>query len=243
MTVTLPLELARPRPIDLPNTAPPITSTTNKRNKSRGPSAKRKSAPKAASVVPEPSPANQGPPLYEQFGTVPTNPTYHLARVGHAIRQARNIIVISGAGVSTPAIPDFRSSRGLFKTLADDEKRKNMLEAETCGKTRAQKREAAAEAASAAASSSKSGMRSGKELFDVKCLTVCHRGASVVEAVRTTDASSAPPSVVSRSATTSPQSAQSPYTPHLAHPANAIPSLPENSRRPRPLTPVLHAKH
>ncbi|KAI5453953.1 hypothetical protein NCC49_004948 [Naganishia albida] len=171
MTVTLPLELARPRPIDLPNTAPPITSTTNKRNKSRGPSAKRKSAPKAASVVSEPSPANQGPPLYEQFGTVPTNPTYHLARVGHAIRQARNIIVISGAGVSTPAIPDFRSSRGLFKTLADDEKRKNMLEAETCGKTRAQKREAAAEAASAAASSSKSGMRSGKELFDVKCLT------------------------------------------------------------------------
>jgi hypothetical protein len=132
--------------------------------------------------------------VYQQFGILPSNPTYHLARVGEAIRQARNVIVISGAGVSTPAIPDFRSSRGLFKTLADETRRNAMFrekdakddemtegeedteqdEGEDSQEKPERQRKPRRRAAATTSGSAPSlgGMKSGKELFDVKCLTV-----------------------------------------------------------------------
>ncbi|GHJ84322.1 hypothetical protein NliqN6_0724 [Naganishia liquefaciens] len=164
MTTTLPLQLAR-RPKDPPIATPEArqsanstTTTTSKSKKSRAPAAstsKRKLTKAAVEVV--------APPAYEQFGNLPANPSYHLARTAHAIRTARNIIVISGAGVSTPAIPDFRSSRGLFRTLADDAERKGMYDAEL--------EDRVTERSAVAPTGTQSGMKSGKELFDVKCLT------------------------------------------------------------------------
>lgn len=161
MTTTLALQLAR-RPSDPPIAAPAAsqstTTSTSKSKKSRAPSAstsKRKSTrPTVEAIV----------PAYEQFGNLPANPSYHLARTAHAIRTARNVIVISGAGVSTPAIPDFRSSRGLFRTLADEVGRKGMYDAELG--------EGESEASGIVPTGTQSGMKSGKELFDVKCLTV-----------------------------------------------------------------------
>lgn len=163
MTTTLPLQLAR-RPNDPPIATPEVSQSTtstskSKSKKSRAPAAstsKRKFTKAAAEEV--------NPPVYQQFGILPANPSYHLARTAHAIRTARNIIVISGAGVSTPAIPDFRSSRGLFRTLADDAQRKGMYDAKL-GERNDERR-------GTAPTGTQSGMKSGKELFDVKCLTV-----------------------------------------------------------------------
>jgi hypothetical protein len=160
MTTTLALQLAR-RPTDPPIAAPaPSQSTTTSTSKSKKARAPKASTSKRKSTKPT---IESITPAHEQFGTLPANPSYHLARTAHAIRTARNVIVISGAGVSTPAIPDFRSSRGLFKTLADEVERKGMYDAEL-GERNVER--------SAAAPTGQSGMKSGKELFDVKCLTV-----------------------------------------------------------------------
>lgn len=215
MTATLPLELARRTP-DVPTPAPPIP---NKRCKSRG-TAKRK---QTTAKPPPPPPSQETPPAYEQFGTVPSNPAYHLARVGHAIRQARNIIVISGAGVSTPAIPDFRSSRGLFKALADEKAREGLYG----------RKEVDGEVGQA----SRSGIKSGKELFDVKCLTVSLVFLKLQQRLNPQNAA------VPRLVATPPQPPQPPHTPHLPHLAHTIPPLPENTRRPRSPPPLLHPKH
>ncbi|KAJ9120716.1 hypothetical protein QFC22_002647 [Naganishia vaughanmartiniae] len=193
MTITLPLELA-----ELPGRTPPPavlqekdvcqSSLTSKGQKARsGPKSTSKRKPTTART------SDPTGPVYQQFGNLPSNPTYHLARVGEAIRQARNVIVISGAGVSTPAIPDFRSSKGLFKTLADETRRKAMFsennarddepidvgedteldEAEDWqeGRERQRKPRARPAGTSSASGPSLGGMKSGKELFDVKCLT------------------------------------------------------------------------
>lgn len=163
MTTTLSLQLAR-RPNDPPIATTEVNQSTTTKSKSKS---KKSRAPRASTSKRKPTKAAPEVvtlPVYEQFGTLPANPSYHLARTAHAIRTARNIIVISGAGVSTPAIPDFRSSRGLFRTLVDDAERKSMYDAELGERN--------VERSGTVTTGTQSGMRSGKELFDVKCLTV-----------------------------------------------------------------------
>jgi hypothetical protein len=230
MTTTLPLQLAR-RPKDPPIATPEArqsanstTTTTSKSKKSRAPAAstsKRKLTKAAVEVV--------APPAYEQFGNLPANPSYHLARTAHAIRTARNIIVISGAGVSTPAIPDFRSSRGLFRTLADDAERKGMYDAEL--------EDRVTERSAVAPTGTQSGMKSGKELFDVKCLTVSHRGITAVYSATTAACA------VSGPITTPSCASQSSLAPYASHSTNTVSPLPQNPGFARPPAAVLYAKY
>lgn len=224
MTTTLALQLAR-RPSDPPIAAPApsqsTTTSTSKSKKARAPKAstsKRKSTkPTVEAIVPP----------YEQFGTLPANTSYHLARTAHAIRTARNVIVISGAGVSTPAIPDFRSSRGLFKTLADEVERKGMYDAEI-GEQSVER---------SAAPTGQSGMKSGKELFDVKCLTVSPEIGVVYDEAQPVTCS------VSGSAATPPCASQSSLPSHAPDTANTVSSLPQDPRLARPPSTLLYAKH
>ncbi|KAJ9112364.1 hypothetical protein QFC19_000784 [Naganishia cerealis] len=197
MTVTLPLELAEwSRKSGNISTAAPVQARTVVQAASTSRGQKSRSAQKATSKRKGASAqtgSDSARPIYEQFGNLSSNPTYHLARVGEAIRQARNVIVISGAGVSTPAIPDFRSSRGLFKTLADETRRRAMFSESDSkdqglndcerdveqadgsdtqgGPDQQRKPRGRAVATNSSSAPSLGGMKSGKELFDVKCLT------------------------------------------------------------------------
>ncbi len=115
-------------------------------------------------------PSTSQPPSYSSFGTLPSDIPYGLARVGQAIREARRIIVISGAGISTPQIPDFRSATGLFKTLAAGGSGKGQGgEGDEGGDREGEGKGKGKEGGSG---SQTPVITSGKELFDVKCLTV-----------------------------------------------------------------------
>lgn len=104
---------------------------------------------------------------------MPSDVPHGLALAAEAVRKAKRVVVISGAGISTHAIPDFRSSSGLFKEIAAQAK----AEAKAGGKGSKVRRRKGGQLEDESSGRSTpvadmSGIKSGKDLFDVKCFTV-----------------------------------------------------------------------
>lgn len=109
------------------------------------------------------------------FGELPLDIEAGLHRVGEVVRNARRVIVIAGAGISTPAIPDFRSSTGLFKTLRHTsaaEVGSGLSKRSDKGKaSRGAKGKLTDGSLGLSSKMGAAGIRSGKDLFDIKCLS------------------------------------------------------------------------
>lgn len=191
MTVTLPLGI--PEDLLRPPPPPPAKRSRSKKNAVASSSSSSAASTAARQLVlpfnnstkvavtpltaPLDASCQRGVNDWLSFGRVPADVPHGLALAAEAVRRAKRVVVISGAGISTHAIPDFRSSSGLFKEIAAQAKAeaKGGKKGVTAKRLRGKGGEAEVvegKSGRSTPSADMSGIKSGKDLFDVKCFTV-----------------------------------------------------------------------